>query len=150
MRGFAFAVLSLAAVAFADEEAGGGKKRRKRPGGREGGERGTAARAGKAAALAAKGAGGGARGGGRGAGGAGAKGGKAGRPAFEDMVGLLRAYKAANGNVDVPADHTAELEGREKPVRLGRWLAAVRKNKAKVKSERADLLDAADAGWKGE
>ena len=87
---------------------------------------------GKAAALAAK----------RRAGGAptppqaarGGKGGKrAGRPDPEAMIGLLKAYKEANGHVNVPLDHTAELEGREKPVRLGRWLAAVRKNAAKVK-----------------
>jgi hypothetical protein len=44
--------------------------------------------------------------------------------------------------VNVPLDHTAELEGREKPVRLGRWLAAVRKNAAKVKPERVAALDA--------
>ena len=37
------------------------------------------------------------------------------------MIGLLKAYKESNGHVNVPLDHTAELDGREKPVRLGRW-----------------------------
>ena len=144
MRLFAVALLSLAALACADEEAGGGKRRRrKRPGGAAGGAPG------KAAALAAK----------RRAGGApsppqaarGGKGGKrAGRPDPEAMIGLLKAYKEANGHVNVPLDHTAELEGREKPVRLGRWLAAVRKNAAKVKPERVAALDAVDPKWRGD
>ena len=145
MRRFAaFAVLAFAALACADEEAGGGKRRRrKRPGGAAGGAPG------KAAALAAKRrAGGGAptppaaaRGG---------KGKRAGRPDPEAMIGLLKAYKEANGHVNVPLDHTAELEGREKPVRLGRWLAAVRKNAAKVKPERVAALDAVDPKWRGD
>ena len=66
------------------------------------------------------------------------------------MIGLLKAYKEANGHVNVPLDHTAELEGREKPVRLGRWLAAVRKNAAKVKPERVAALDAVDPKWRGD
>ncbi|CAH0378824.1 unnamed protein product [Pelagomonas calceolata] len=143
MRRFAaFAVLALAALACADEEAGGGKRRRrKRPG--------AGGAPGKAAALAAK----------RRAGGApsppaaarGGKGGKrAGRPDPEAMIGLLKAYKEANGHMNVPLDHTAELEGREKPVRLGRWLAAVRKNAAKVKPERVAALDAVDPKWRGD
>ena len=79
------------------------------------------------------------------------KGGKRlGRPDPEAMVGLLKAYKEANGHVNVPLDHTAELEGREKPVRLGRWLAAVRKNAAKVKPERVAALDAVDPKWRGD
>ena len=153
----AFAVLALAALVCADEEAGGGKRRRrKRPGGAAGGAPG------KAAALAAKrrrparlDAGQGApptppaRGGNFA--GKGGKGGKrAGRPDPEAMVGLLKAYKEANGHVNVPLDHTAELEGREKPVRLGRWLAAVRKNAAKVKPERVAALDAVDPKWRGD
>ena len=139
----AFAVLAFAALVYADEEAGGGKRRRrKRPGGAGGAP-------GKAAALAAK----------RRAGGdvgdntapRPGKGGKrAGRPDPEAMIGLLKAYKEANGHVNVPLDHTAELEGREKPVRLGRWLAAVRKNAAKVKPERVAALDAVDPKWRGD
>ena len=79
------------------------------------------------------------------------KGGKrAGRPDPEAMIGLLKAYKEANGHVNVPLDHTAELEGREKPVRLGRWLAAVRKNAAKVKPGRVAALDAVDPKWRGD
>ena len=66
------------------------------------------------------------------------------------MICLLKAYKEANGHVNVPLDHTAELEGREKPVRLGRWLAAVRKNAAKVKPERVAALDAVDPKWRGD
>jgi len=140
-----FAMLAVAALVYADEEAAGGgkRRRRKRPAGAGGAP-------GKAAALAAKRrAGGGApsppqaaRGG---------KGGKrAGRPDPEAMIGLLKAYKEANGHVNVPLDHTAELEGREKPVRLGRWLAAVRKNAAKVKPERVAALDAVDPKWRGD
>ena len=138
-----FAILAVAALVYADEEAGGKRRRRKRPGGAAGGAPG------KAAALAAK----------RRAGGAptppqaarGGKGGKrAGRPDPEAMIGLLKAYKEANGHVNVPLDHTAELEGREKPVRLGRWLAAVRKNAAKVKPERVAALDAVDPKWRGD
>ena len=141
----AFASLALAALVYADEEAGGKRRRRKRPGGAGGAP-------GKAAALAAK----------RRAGGdvgdntaprpgKGGKGGKrAGRPDPEAMIGLLKAYKEANGHVNVPLDHTAELEGREKPVRLGRWLAAVRKNAAKVKPERVAALDAVDPKWRGD
>jgi hypothetical protein len=138
----AFAVLAFAALVYADEAGGGGKRRRrKRPGGGAGGAPG------KAAALAAKK---------RAGAGAGAaprpgKGGKrAGRPDPEAMIGLLKAYKEANGHVNVPLDHTAELEGREKPVRLGRWLAAVRKNAAKVKPERVAALDAVDPKWRGD
>ena len=142
----AFAVLAFAALACADEEAGGKRRRRKRPGAAGGAP-------GKAAALAAKRRAGGAptppaaaRGGGKGG-----KGGKrAGRPDPEAMIGLLKAYKEANGHVNVPLDHTAELEGREKPVRLGRWLAAVRKNAAKVKPERVAALDAVDPKWRGD
>ena len=145
MRLFAVALLSLAALACADEEAGGGKRRRrKRPSGAAGGAPG------KAAALAAKRRAGGAptppqaaRGGGKG-------GKRAGRPDPEAMIGLLKAYKEANGHVNMPLDHTAELEGREKPVRLGRWLAAVRKNAAKVKPERVAALDAVDPKWRGD
>ena len=146
MRRFAvFAMLAVAALVYADEEAAGGggkRRRRKRPGAAGGAP-------GKAAALAAK----------RRAGGApsppqaarGGKGGKrAGRPDPEAMIGLLKAYKEANGHVNVPLDHTAELEGREKPVRLGRWLAAVRKNAAKVKPERVAALDAVDPKWRGD
>ncbi len=159
MRLFAaFAVLAFAALVCADEEAGGGKRRRrKRPGGAAGGAPG------KAAALAAKrrrparlDAGQGApptppARGGNFAGKGGGKGGKrAGRPDPEAMIGLLKAYKEANGHVNVPLDHTAELEGREKPVRLGRWLAAVRKNAAKVKPERVAALDAVDPKWRGD
>ena len=147
MRRFAaFVILSLAALARADEEAGGAKRRRrKRPGN-------TAAGApGKAAALAAKRRAGGAPSPPAAARGKGGKGGKrAGRPDPEAMIGLLKAYKEANGHVDVPLDHTAELEGREKPVRLGRWLAAVRKNAAKVKPERVAALDAVDPKWRGD
>ena len=145
MRRFAaFAILCVAAFVYADEEAGGKRRRRKRPGGAAGGAPG------KAAALAAKR---------RAAGGApsppqaarGGKGGKrAGRPDPEAMIGLLKAYKEANGHVNVPLDHTAELDGREKPVRLGRWLAAVRKNAAKVKPERVAALDAVDPKWRGD
>ena len=137
----AFAILCLAALACADDEAGGGKRRRrKRPAGGAGGAPG------KAAALAAKK---------RAGAGAGAaprpgKGKRAGRPDPEAMIGLLKAYKEANGHVNVPLDHTAELEGREKPVRLGRWLAAVRKNAAKVKPERVAALDAVDPKWRGD
>ena len=154
----AFAILSLAALACADEEAAGGgkRRRRKRPGGAAGGAPG------KAAALAAKrrrparlDAGQGApptppaRGGNFA--GKGGKGGKrAGRPDPEAMIGLLKAYKEANGHVNVPLDHTAELDGREKPVRLGRWLAVVRKNAAKVKPERVAALDAVDPKWRGD
>ena len=139
----AFVVLVFAALACADEEAGGKRRRRKRPAG---------GAPGKAAALAAK----------RRAGGdvgdntaprpgKGGKGGKrAGRPDPDAMIGLLKAYKEANGHVNVPLDHTAELEGREKPVRLGRWLAAVRKNAAKVKPERVAALDAVDPKWRGD
>ena len=135
-----FAMIAVAALVYADEEAGGKRRRRKRPAG---------GAPGKAAALAAKKRAGGAptppqaaRGG---------KGGKrAGRPDPEAMIGLLKAYKEANGHVNVPLDHTAELEGREKPVRLGRWLAAVRKNAAKVKPERVAALDAVDPKWRGD
>ena len=140
-----FAMLAVAALVYADDEAaaGGKRRRRKRPAG---------GAPGKAAALAAK----------RRAGGdvgdntaprpgKGGKGGKrAGRPDPEAMIGLLKAYKEANGHVNVPLDHTAELEGREKPVRLGRWLAAVRKNAAKVKPERVAALDAVDPKWRGD
>ena len=154
----AFAILCVAALVCADDDAAGGgkKRRRKRPGGAAGGAPG------KAAALAAKrrrparlDAGQGApptppaRGGNFA--GKGGKGGKrAGRPDPEAMIGLLKAYKEANGHVNVPLDHTAELEGREKPVRLGRWLAAVRKNAAKVKPERVAALDAVDPKWRGD
>ena len=138
-------MLAVAALVYADDEAAGGgkRRRRKRPG---------AGAPGKAAALAAK----------RRAGGdvgdntaprpgKGGKGGKrAGRPDPEVMIGLLKAYKEANGHVNVPLDHTAELDGREKPVRLGRWLAAVRKNAAKVKPERVAALDAVDPKWRGD
>ena len=148
-----FAMIAVAALVYADEEAGGKRRRRKRPAG---------GAPGKAAALAAKrrrparlDAGQGApppppaRGGNFA--GKGGKGGKrAGRPDPEAMIGLLKAYKEANGHVNVPLDHTAELEGREKPVRLGRWLAAVRKNAAKVKPERVAALDAVDPKWRGD
>ena len=155
MRRFAaFAVLALAALVCADDDAAGGgkKRRRKRPGGAAGGAPG------KAAALAAKRRRPARLDAGQGAptppqaarGGKGGKGGKrAGRPDPEAMIGLLKAYKEANGHVNVPLDHTAELEGREKPVRLGRWLAAVRKNAAKVKPERVAALDAVDPKWRG-
>ena len=130
-------MLAVAALVYADEEAGGKRRRRKRPAG---------GAPGKAAALAAKK---------RAGGGAGAapkpgKGKRAGRPDPEAMIGLLKAYKEANGHVNVPLDHTAELDGREKPVRLGRWLAAVRKNAAKVKPERVAALDAVDPKWRGD
>ena len=142
MRRFAaFAIICVAALVYADEEAGGGKRRRrKRPAG---------GAPGKAAALAAKRrAGGGAPSPPQAARGKGGK--RAGRPDPEAMIGLLKAYKEANGHVNVPLDHTAELEGREKPVRLGRWLAAVRKNAAKVKPERVAALDAVDPKWRGD
>ena len=145
MRRFAaFAILAFAALVYADEEAAGGgkRRRRKRPGGAAGGAPG------KAAALAAKRRAGGAPTPPQAARGKGGK--RAGRPDPEAMIGLLKAYKEANGHVNVPLDHTAELEGREKPVRLGRWLAAVRKNAAKVKPERVAALDAVDPKWRGD
>ena len=162
MRRFAaFAILALAALVCADDDAGGGggggkRRRRKRPGGAAGGAPG------KAAALAAKRRRPARLDAGQGApptppargsnfAGKGGKGGKrAGRPDPDAMIGLLKAYKEANGHVNVPLDHTAELEGREKPVRLGRWLAAVRKNAAKVKPERVAALDAVDPKWRGD
>mmetsp|Transcript_25983 Transcript_25983/g.77989 ORF Transcript_25983/g.77989 Transcript_25983/m.77989 type:complete len:138 (-) Transcript_25983:39-452(-) len=71
------------------------------------------------------------------------------RPPFSMMVGLLKAYKAEHGHVNVPTDHTATAPGRDKPVRLGRWLAAVRKAAAanKMKAENKGLLDAVDPNW---
>ena len=150
MRRFAaFAVLALTALVYADEEAAGGKRRRRKRPGAAGGAPG------KAAALAAKrrrparlDAGQGAPTPPQAARGKGGK--RAGRPDPGAMIGLLKAYKEANGHVNVPLDHTAELEGREKPVRLGRWLAAVRKNAAKVKPERVAALDAVDPKWRGD
>ena len=139
----AFAVLALAALVCADEEAGGGgkRRRRKRPGGAAAGKNADGQKPRRSppsdAPAAPRRRPQAARGG---------KGGKrAGRPDPDAMIGLLKAYKEANGHVNVPLDHTAELEGREKPVRLGRWLAAVRKNAAKVKPERVAALDAVDA-----
>ena len=132
-------MLAVAALVYADEEAGGKRRRRKRPAG---------GAPGKAAALAAKRRAGGAPTPPAAARGKGGK--RAGRPDPEAMIGLLKAYKEANGHVNVPLDHTAELEGREKPVRLGRWLAAVRKNAAKVKPERVAALDAVDPKWRGD
>ena len=145
MRRFALLLLGAVALAAADE----GPGRRKR--------------AGKPSKLASKmklstgGLGEGGPGAGAGRGGSGGMG-RAGRvpggaikgkrPTFETMSGLLKAYKEENGHVDVPID--AEAEGPSgRPVKLGRWLAAIRRAGAagKLKEEHKSALDEIDPKW---
>ena len=73
------------------------------------------------------------------------------------MAALLKDYKATKGNVDVPMDYAVPGSLEEKngfveeaaPVKLGRWLFAVRgANEAgKVREDKKALLDAIDPAW---